>query len=398
MPIVERRFRTLYAALFALCVLFGTSMTIIGATLPKILADFGWSYATAGAVIAASAFVYFLTTLAGGTLMRRLGPKAVIAGGLSFSVLGLAFFAASPRPLPNLLLNACIGVGSGVCELIVSWSVLRMDSGGTGRAMSLMHGAFALGAVTGPLAIGLMMGAGLPWTAVYRGMAALFALLVLGLLCLPFSRLGREEDARKAGGFAELSRRSAYWLGFASLLLYVGVESGISNWIAEFAVRVAGVEPGGGAILVSLFWIGLLAGRFGAPLVFKGRQDVPMVASAVLLAAAAACLAITGYAKPPPAASVIMALAALCGLGCSIVYPSVVSLVGASFPAHQADAVFFAIAGGGLGAFIFPFLMSWISEALGIRAGIAAYAAFAALVAASTAALARAYRREAARR
>ena len=44
MNLIEPRFRALFLSLFALFTLFGTSMTIIGATLPKILANFHWNY------------------------------------------------------------------------------------------------------------------------------------------------------------------------------------------------------------------------------------------------------------------------------------------------------------------------------------------------------------------
>ncbi len=53
MSIVEKPFRRLFAALFLLFIVLGMSMTIIGATLPRILEDFDWTYAEAGIVIAA---------------------------------------------------------------------------------------------------------------------------------------------------------------------------------------------------------------------------------------------------------------------------------------------------------------------------------------------------------
>jgi len=34
--------------------------------------------------------------------------------------------------------------------------------------MNILHGAFAVGAIVGPLAVGLLMQGGADWTAVYR--------------------------------------------------------------------------------------------------------------------------------------------------------------------------------------------------------------------------------------
>ena len=81
----------------------------------------------------------------------------------------------------------------------------------------------------------------------------------------------------------------------------------------------------------------------------------------------------------------------LAGLGCSIIYPTVISLVGTSFKESQAQAISFAVAGGGVGLFFFPFAMSWLSQAYGIRLGFASYAVIATLTAAACALLAKVF-------
>jgi MFS family permease len=73
-----------------------------------------------------------------------------------------------------------------------------------------------------------------------------------------------------------------------------------------------------------------------------------------------------------------MGLLFLAGLGCSIYYPTVMTLVGECFPLSQSQVVGFAATGGGIGSFVFPFLMSSIAQTWGIRAGFATYGVFAA--------------------
>ena len=67
----------------------------------------------------------------------------------------------------------------------------------------------------------------------------------------------------------------------------------------------------------------------------------------------------------------------LAGLGCSIYDPTVMTLVGECFPLSQSQVVGFAATGGGIGSFVFPFLMSSIAQDWGIRAGFATYGVFA---------------------
>ena len=378
MPLIEPRFRALFLSLFALFILYGTSFTIIGATLPKILANFHWDYLAAGIVLGAGAVAYFLSTFAAGYLVKHWGPKPTILLGLGLVVAGLAFFATTPGPLPNTALSALIGLGQGGVEVGVNWSTLRIDTRNTGRPMNLMHGAFAVGAILGPLAVSLLMQSGLDWIAVYRGMAVIFVLLAL---LVAFAALPPVE--RKAADGAEtperLSANPAYWLSFFALFLYVGVELGVSNWVAEYFVATFAYAPDAGAMLVSLFWLGLLAGRFGIPLLYKGsRSDAVLVGLSALATVSIGLLTLLGYAAHTAITNEVgRGLVFLAGLGCSIYYPTVMTLLGQCFPRAQSQAIGFAATGGGIGSFIFPFLMSAIAQNWGIQAGFATYGIFA---------------------
>ncbi len=378
MPIVERRFRALFLALFAVFILFGTSMTIIGATLPKILADFHWNYIVAGVVIGAGAVAYFVSSFAAGYLIKYWGPKPTIVLGLMFEIVGLSFFAITPDPIVNTLLSALIGLGQGCIEVGVNTATLRVDPHSTGRPMNLMHGAFAVGAIVGPIAVGIFVQSGLSWVLVYRGMALVPALLVVMMW---FIALPKAVDRALTGDEVpeRLSANPAYWLSFVALFLYVGVELGVSNWIAEYFVVSFAHSAAAGALIVSLFWAGLLAGRFGVPLLYKGsRQDAVLVGFSILATISIAVLALLGHiAATPLTIGLAQGSVFLAGLGCSIYYPIVITLLGRCFPHAQSQAIGFAATGGGIGAFLFPFVMSAIAQSWGIQAGFATYGVFA---------------------
>ncbi len=379
MTLIEPRFRSLFLSVFALFTLFGTSMTVIGATLPKILANFHWNYLTAGIVLGAGAVAYFVSTFVAGYLVKHWGSKPTILLALTLIVAGLAFFATTPDAAANTALSALIGLGQGGVEVGLNSTILRMDERNTGRPMNLLHGGFAVGAIVGPFAVGVLMESGLDWAVVYRGMAVIFVLLavLMAFTALPSVRpeaAGHEETRER------LSANPAYWLSFFALFLYLGVELGVSNWVAEYFVVVFAYSPDAGAMLVSLFWLGLLVGRFGVPLLDKGaRPEAALVGLSALATASIALLVLLG-AMPASAitADVGRGLLFLAGLGCSIYDPTVMTLLGECFPLSQSQAVGFAATGGGIGSFVFPFLMSSIAQDWGIRAGFATYGVFAA--------------------
>ncbi len=378
MPLIEGRFRALFLALFAVFILFGTSITIIGATLPKILADFHWNYFVAGVVIGAGAVAYFVSSFAAGYLIKYLGPKPSILLGLLFEIAGLTFFATTPDPLANTLLSALIGLGQGCIEVGVNSATLRIDTHHTGRPMNLMHGAFAVGAIVGPLAVGILVQSGLNWIFVYRGMALIFVLLVVMMWFTALPKI-THQATNDDGAPERLSANPAYWLSFVALFFYVGVELGVSNWVAEYFVAAFAYSAAAGALLVSLFWAGLLAGRFGVPLLYKGsRQDAVLVAFSILTTVSIALLTLLGYITATPLTiGVAQGVVFLAGLGCSIYYPVVITLLGKCFPHAQSQAIGFAATGGGIGSFLFPFIMSAIAQNWGIRAGFATYGVFA---------------------
>jgi fucose permease len=334
---------------------------------------------------------YFLSAYAAGRGVDRIGFRTAMTLGLSLDTLGLLGFALLPSMVVNAGLYFLIGVGQGFIEVAVNWSVVKMAPRGSSRAMSLMHGAFSIGAVAGPLAAGAVIAAALPWAFVYRAVGGLF-LLLLGLSFLVPTRGlegSRETHPHHRTG---LYREPAFWLGFLVLMLYVGIEMGLSNWMGEYFVAALGTSPAAGAFAVSVFWLGLLAGRFGVPVLYRGpRQDRVLLFLGGLLTITTVALAWVGSLGGVNLAYLACAGA---GIGCSCIYPVSISLLGEAFPHTQGEAMGFASAGGGLGAFLFPLATAYVAKGWGIRAGYLCFIPLALAVLAGCAMLARAARRK----
>jgi len=376
---IEPRYRILFWPLLAAFGSFGVSLIVVGALLPRILQDFHWSYTAAGVVLAANSVGYFTSTLVSGLLVQRLGLKPVIALGLAIEAVSLFFFGSTPAVSVNLMLNLLIGVGQGAVEVVVNTSITRMEREGDSHLMMFVHSAFSVGAIVGPVAIGLIVARDLPWQGVYR-LIALVVLLIGGLLSLlPFRRI------EGSGSIAEQAKpklRSLLGfplllLSFFALFLYVGLEVGVSNWISEYFVRVFGTPASTGAFMVSLFWLGILIGRLSVSLVARGTRQAATLVALALLYTLSILLAV--LMRRAAAGGVFFFLASL---GCSGFYPLVMNLLGRYFPRSQSVAVGFAATGGGVGMFLFPLLMSGVSQQYGIRSGFVVYIAMgAALVA-----------------
>lgn len=371
MRFIEPEHRAIYYPLLAAFLCFGVNANVIGATLPPILDQFGWSYVEAGLVMAASSAGYLLAAFLSGLLVHRLGHRLIGAAGQALLAMGLALFAAWPSAWVNGALFFLVGMGGGSMELVVNTAIVRMERGGQSRLMSVMHSMFAVGAIVGPLAAGWLLAAGGQWRMVFRVMAGAAVALGVVLAALPYQRLGGDVGGqREHVKLGALLRQPVLALGSLILLLYVAAEMGAAKWIGAYFTRELRSSDSAGAYALAAFWAGLLAGRFGIGWWYHGSRlgAVLLVLGTMMTAGLAAASAMVG----PAAAAIAFAVA---GLGCSAIYPVTMSLVGRYAKGGSAAACGMASMAGAAGEIAGPLAMAAISERLGLRAGFVFYAA-----------------------
>jgi fucose permease len=349
--------------------IFGATLTLIGAALPQILGELGWNYTQAGAVISAGAIGYFISTFLCGILTDRIGPRLVIASGLLLQAVGLSLFAITPVFLINMPLQFLIGFGQGGTEVVVNFSVVRIEKGGQSRLMNLMHASFSFGAIISSFIIGRLTTIESGWHLTYRGLAILSFMMAVSMFFIPFELLEKKEiPVNKNRGNLHLLKKPLLIFSFLILLLYVGSEMGVSSWVAEYYVKVLHTTSSVGAYMVSLLWAGILIGRLGISAGYRGSKQPELLFTMSVMCLLSLIFA-TMMKKPVSAGAGFF----ISGLGYSAIYPVVIALVGRGFPESQSTAIGFTSTGGGVGAFIFPFVMAAISERFGLKNGFFFY-------------------------
>jgi len=360
--------RLLFWVLVSNFVLFGVTLTIIGATIPKIIRTFDWSYTVTGIVLASASVGYFSSSFLSGFLIKRFGSKRILVGGLFLEAIGLLLFARHPSALFNLSLTFLLGVGQGGTETVTNVSVIQMEKEGESRLMNLMHAAFCIGAIIGPFITGMLIATG-RWQVAYRLSASSCFLMGILFLFLSFAHIQQEKLATKGDGKTlSLLFNPLIVLLFLVLFLYVGTELGTSAWVAEYYVEILGTSSSVGAYIVSLFWTGLLLGRLSISFWYKERSPSGLLIFLASLCTIALLCAVS--VKNPWLAGFSFFMA---GLGYSAIYPVVMALVGQHFQQGQSVVVGFVAMGGGIGSFTFPSLMAFISDHLGLRQGFLFY-------------------------
>jgi fucose permease len=158
------------------------------------------------------------------------------------------------------------------------------------------------------------------------------------------------------------------WMGLL-LFLYVGAEVGLGAWVASFAEKAAGAGVFEGAVITSLYWGALAAGRFGSDRAFRrGVNALSLLLVCCLSALAASSMLVAGGAT----LVVGGAAALLTGLAFGPVWPAALS---AAARRGGADISAALVTAGNAGGVAIPWLQGRVLTRAGPEQGMALTAA-----------------------
>lgn len=379
----DPKVRSLFAALMLHIGVMGGAVAAIGALIPQMIRDLGWSYTHAGLVVAAGSAAFVLSSTAAGFVLPRLGVRLTVTAGLGLEAFGLLLFGVWPSVAVSALVYAVLGVGFGAMEVAGNDLTISMERRGRGQLMNLVHAGFAVGGIAVTWTVSWFLAGGGDWRAVYRLLGAATVLVALVLLTRPALAVTGSVPAAPAGaasagaGGGLGARRSAgapdrrlalLMVILPAMGVYVGVELGTASWMSEFVVAAVGGSVAQGARVVSLYWVGLCLGRVGVAILHRGTRHSRLIV-------ALASVAVVGLAITVPAGGITWAAAgaAVTGVGLSALYPLLILLAGSEYPTRRSQAMGLTSAAGGLGSMLVPLAIAVVAEAFGIRSGMAVY-------------------------
>lgn len=350
-------------------VLFGALLVLVGASLDELRAALDLDLTRSGVLGAGAVLGIGLGVLAGGPLVDRFARRPLFCAATVLS--GAALCGVSPgQEFGTVLLYVfAAGVGGGLYETILNAAAVERYRERSVRVVALMHAGATVGAMLTPVAIDLLLAAdgNTSWTRPFHtvGAAHLALALVTPALQLGAPTRGARTDAAAPAPPRVLTPPLA-WL-CAAAFAYVGVESSITVFAIPYADGALGLAPGRGRGAISLFWLGLLAGR----LVFALRKDAD---DARLAAVAGALAAVAIAAGVSLAWSRIEVLLALTGFALGGVFPLLVALAGRRTPHATGTSVALVAGVGSAGGFAAPWLTGVLGDAAGIGVAVGALA------------------------
>ncbi|MEX2536272.1 MAG: MFS transporter [Trueperaceae bacterium] len=271
----------------------------------------------------------FATTAAAAVLLTSLGYRRTMVAASSSLLMGIlivAFASTWSWVLAGALLG---GIGFGALNVSFNLLVARAFAPNAAPQLNLLSAVFGVGAVLGPLAVG-MAGSSLRLPFLGLAMVAAMATILTMRLHEPTVAKGSGEERMPwlvAGGFLLM------------YFLYVACEAGVASWETVHLEPSLGAR--GAAYMTSVYWGAVTVGRLLAVPVsaFVRPRVLVLVVTTVALAAlfAAHVTALAPFAY------------ALAGLAFAPVFPTGLAWLQRVFPRRSERVVPIVLAAANLG-------------------------------------------------
>ena len=260
--------------------------------------------------------------------------------------IAVATYVLAPAWSVLIAATAVLIAGAGFVDVGVN---AYASHAGSVRHLGLLHSAYGIGTLRGPLLAAGVLVVAAPWMVVY---VVLLAIELPLLLALVRARSGwpRVADAvdAVANGRSRAPRREM-WPALVVFFVYVGTEIGIGQWAYTSLTEGRGLATAEAGLAVAGHFGGILTGRLLVAAAGDRIGATTLVRSGLVLALAGAVLlslwidAVIGCVG-----------LAIIGVGLAPVFPLLVALTPSGTAAQAAQGVGLRFAAGALGACTLP--------------------------------------------
>ncbi len=327
-------------------------VTGLSASLLEIASGFDIPPSRAG-ILYTLHFSGFMGFIVLSLLVRGLRSRLLLITSFA-AIYVAALLIAGLTPFFPLLAAALVFAGGsgGVIEshtttLQVMTSKNEAESG---RLVSITQAFFALGALLAPVYLSMEASIGADWRYLFLALSVVAVVALLIGLSLKARRF--EHAPAQSGTF--------YWRPLVrictAMAFYVGAEVVIFGWAPTVMELYHDVPVGRARLAPTLFWMGILGGRLVTARLTTRFTATALLQFFSLLGAAAAVMLVVVSTEPLLWIGIVIA-----SLACAGIWPLIIATTGSA--GHETVTTI-AVAAGGLGASVFPYLAGRIAELL----------------------------------
>ena len=314
-------FSLLLALIYVSFISLGLPDSLLGSAWPQMQESLGVSLSLGGVISFLITASTILSSLMSHQVIQRFGTGGVTMCSVALTALALFGFSLSNSFFALCLWAIPYGLGAGSVDAALNNFVALHCKA---KHMSWLHCFWGIGATGGPYIMGLCLSRGMGWQAGYRTISFLqMALTLILLLSLP---LWKKQELPLSGGetvrpqtpqWGKLLKRPGVKAALTAFFFYSALELTTGLWGSSYMVAVRGISPETAAKWISLFYLGITAGRFFSGFLTLRFSDDTMVR----LGEGTAIIGIILMILPLHNLFLCVGLI-LTGLGCAPIYPS----------------------------------------------------------------------------
>ena len=335
---------------------------ILSAAWPTMHTDLDAALSGAGTVSMLMSACTIAASVVSPAFLRRIGTKNTAALCIALTAFGLLGTSFCRSFAAVCLCAVPYGLGAGGIDVALNDFLARHYRS---RYLAWMHCMWGIGASIGPYIVSAALKTG-GWTLGYRciGLLQLGAAAMLLASAPVWKRAGDRTAAsekKTAGQSVRSVLRSTPGAGLiiGMFFCYCALEKTAILWCGSYLVYSRGFTEADAAAFVSLFFIGITAGRALSGFASMKLSDKNMVrlGSGALICGLLVLLLV-------PSHTAALAGFFLVGLGCSPIYPCIIHMTPALFGAEKAQALIgIELAGAYIGSLSLPPLFGLLANA-----------------------------------
>ncbi|NCB62919.1 MAG: MFS transporter [Clostridia bacterium] len=292
----------------------GLPDSLLGAVWPAMGPGLSAPLEGAGAISLIITCGTITSSLISGFLIQKLGTGKVTCISVAMTAAALLGFSVTPSFGWLCLAAVPLGLGAGAVDAALNQYVAIHYAA---KHMNWLHCFWGVGATAGPVLLSVcMVGAG-GWRRGYFVISILqWTLSAVLLLSLPKWKKEREESGEATREKVSLRGLKGMGITLFAFFCYCSLEATSGLWGSSYLTGARGLPPEQAALWISLFYMGITAGRLLAGFATHrlGNQEL------IRLGEGLCALGVVLLLLPLPVWFAMLGFTLL-GLGCAPIYP-----------------------------------------------------------------------------
>ncbi|MDD3777674.1 MAG: MFS transporter [Actinomycetota bacterium] len=302
--------------------------------------------------------------LIAGEISDKYGRKVVSCLGYFFFFAGLVTTLITSNVYLYVFSVFLIGGGFGIIEGLMTTVLVDFNPGKESMVINVSQAFFVAGAFAGPLLVSLFLSKGYDWRHLYAIFAAIALIYLLYFSMLPFRKALEGTEKLKGLIVLKLLRQPLMVLFALSILMYVGIEQGISFYVNTYIKSMTSSEIIS-SLALSGFWGFMVVGRIICS--YISRKIDPKKLIVVLASFATISILLISLSRNYVLAAIGFSIL---GLGLSGIWPLLVYSSSAAFPRFAGTTIGIMMASSAIGGMVIPFASNAVGSLIGPSAGV----------------------------